>query len=98
MTRSFGDLVASSVGVIYTPDVTTTVLTEDHKTIIVASDGLWEFVPNEAIISKMCNYKENHTLEEICQEMITLATRAWKKEDEIVDDITLVMVELSSAY
>lgn len=54
MTRSFGDYIASTVGVISEPEVTYCEITNsilylniDDKFMIVASDGLWEFITCE---------------------------------------------------
>ena len=49
MSRSIGDLVASSVGVSCEPEFYETDLTEDDKFIIIASDGVWEFIHNEDV-------------------------------------------------
>ncbi len=61
MSRSFGDLVAHSVGVIPDPgtlylytfwymfiiDIMKYDVNDDDKFIILASDGVWEFLSNE---------------------------------------------------
>ena len=54
MTRSFGDAVASTVGVICDPEIITHRITKGtgksnsaDKFLILASDGLWEFISNE---------------------------------------------------
>lgn len=44
MTRSFGDLIAASVGVIARPEIWERELTKDDKFMIIASDGVWEFL------------------------------------------------------
>lgn len=56
MSRSVGDLVASSVGVIPEPgkllltlEFRETELSEEDKFIILASDGVWEFIDNEEV-------------------------------------------------
>ena len=49
MSRSAGDLIASQVGVSSQPDVTIHDLTPIDKFLILASDGLWEFLPNQAV-------------------------------------------------
>jgi serine/threonine protein phosphatase PrpC len=46
MTRSLGDLVGSWAGVIATPEITEHTLTPDDKFVILASDGVWEFLSN----------------------------------------------------
>lgn len=50
MTRSIGDKIASSIGLIYKPKITETRLTPDDKFIILASDGIWEFISNQKAV------------------------------------------------
>jgi serine/threonine protein phosphatase PrpC len=47
MTRSFGDGTAARVGVIAEPEMSEVSLTKEDKVIILASDGVWEFLPND---------------------------------------------------
>ena len=49
MARSFGDLVAASVGVSPEPEVRHFELEPDDKFIVIASDGVWEFLSNEQV-------------------------------------------------
>ena len=51
MARSFGDLVAASVGVSPEPEIFEYNLVPEDKFIIIASDGVWEFLSNEAVIN-----------------------------------------------
>ena len=50
MTRSMGDLVAKSVGVTYEPEIKViNNLSKNDKFIVLASDGLWDRIPNEEV-------------------------------------------------
>ena len=49
MSRSFGDYVASTVGVISEPEVIYHKLNQKCGFLIVASDGVWEFLTNVEI-------------------------------------------------
>jgi serine/threonine protein phosphatase PrpC len=51
MSRSFGDRVAASVGVIAEPEIMEYKFQEDDKFIIVASDGVWEFIESQEVIN-----------------------------------------------
>ena len=46
MTRSFGDQVAGRVGVNAVPEVSELRMNPSDKVIILASDGVWEFLEN----------------------------------------------------
>jgi len=56
MSRSIGDLVASSVGVSPEPEFYELELSEDDKFIILASDGVWEFISNEEAVNLVVPY------------------------------------------
>lgn len=49
MSRSLGDLLAHSLGVSSHPEVMQFLLSPEDKFIIIASDGVWEFLSNEEI-------------------------------------------------
>lgn len=51
MSRSFGDKVACMVGVNAVPECREVTLTQQDKVIVLASDGVWEFMPNEEVAS-----------------------------------------------
>ena len=44
MSRSMGDMVAKSVGVSSEPEILIRKLEPQDKFIILASDGIWEFI------------------------------------------------------
>ncbi len=44
MTRSFGDGISKSVGVTHKPEMIKVKIDERDKFILVASDGVWEFI------------------------------------------------------
>lgn len=50
MSRSFGDHCAAEVGVIADPEVLEMNLTENDKFIVIASDGVWEFLSNDEVV------------------------------------------------
>ena len=50
MTRSFGDLVAKSVGVIAMPEIKSFQLTKESKFVILASDGLWDRISSDEVV------------------------------------------------
>lgn len=53
MTRSIGDMAATSVGVTATPEITYVAnLSQDDKILVLGSDGLWDrFSNNEIMMS-----------------------------------------------
>lgn len=56
MTRSMGDLVAKSVGVTYEPEIKViSNLSSQDKFIVLASDGLWDRIPNDEVCRIVAN-------------------------------------------
>ena len=49
MTRSFGDATAARVGVCAVPECTEYELQVGDKFVVLASDGVWEFMRNEEV-------------------------------------------------
>ena len=50
MSRSLGDAVAASVGVIPDPEILEFLLTPEDKFIVIGSDGVFEFLSNEEVV------------------------------------------------
>jgi serine/threonine protein phosphatase PrpC len=49
MTRSFGDAVSLLAGVTAEPEIKEYELKKEDKMIVIASDGVWEFMSNEHV-------------------------------------------------
>lgn len=49
-TRSVGDAIAETIGVIAVPEVTMVQLKPDHLFFVVASDGVFEFLTSQAVV------------------------------------------------
>lgn len=95
MTRSFGDEVAARVGVICEPEILELDLCKDDKFIVIASDGVWEFIQNEEIAQIVKPFFENKNAEKAAEAVVRESYLRWKKEEEgIVDDITCIIVFL----
>jgi serine/threonine protein phosphatase PrpC len=94
MSRSIGDLIASKVGVIAEPEIVEHTITSDDKYIVIASDGVWEFLDNEAIADIVDPYYNTKDPKGACEKIIQLSTEWWEKEDCVIDDITAIVVFL----
>ena len=95
MSRSLGDKIASQVGVMSEPEIYEMNLTVDDKFVIIASDGIWEFLSNDKVVEMVVPYWEAKDPEGACDALIKEAIKYWKEEDEVIDDITIVVVFLS---
>ena len=92
MTRSFGDRVAASVGVISEPEIKEFDFTEDDKYMIIASDGIWEFISSQECIDIIKSYYESNDLKGCCEYLYQESSKRWLKEEEVIDDTTLILV------
>jgi serine/threonine protein phosphatase PrpC len=92
MSRSLGDVAASKLGVIAVPDIFELDIKEKHKILIIASDGIWGVLTNEQVINIAGRYYEKNEADMACEELIRTATIEWKRQSEIIDDITVIVI------
>ncbi|CAJ1953354.1 unnamed protein product [Cylindrotheca closterium] len=92
-TRSIGDTVAESIGVVAEPEIITRRLTENDKFLVIASDGLFEFLTNKEVCSIV---EENDNAADACQKLREAAYTQWIENEDRVDDITIVVCFLNN--
>ena len=92
MSRSIGDLIATTLGVIPEPKFLEQNIDKDTKFMVVASDGVWEFLENETVKDIVMPYYLKNDPNGACKELIKKSTEWWNKEDIVVDDITVIVV------
>lgn len=78
MSRSFGDTVASSVGVNAIPEQFEFLLGQDDKVIVLASDGVWEFISNEEVASIIYPFYLQRNAEKAAETLVRAAFKRWK--------------------
>lgn len=92
MTRSFGDRVAATVGVISEPEIKEYVFDEGDKFMIIASDGIWEFISSNECVNMIKDFYLKNDMKGCCEFLYTESRARWIKEEEVVDDITIILV------
>ena len=92
MSRSFGDEIASSVGTISEPEIEEYEITEDDKFIILASDGIWEFISSQECVEFIKDYYTKKDLKGCLKFLLNESSKRWIKEEEVIDDITAVLI------
>ena len=92
MSRSFGDRVAHSVGVISEPDISEYSFLHEDKFIILASDGIWEFISNEECVNYVKDYYIKKDINGALNFLYKEASKRWIIEEEVIDDITLILI------
>jgi len=99
MTRSFGDYFGSIAGVIAEPEVTEYFLKEEDKFMILASDGLFEFMSSQEVVDIVKDYYDKNDIVGCCEYLYNESTRKWLKEEEdTIDDITMILVFFDNYY
>lgn len=91
MSRSIGDFIATSLGVISEPIISEYTLTKKCKFIVVCSDGVWEFLDNNKVMNMVLPYYAKNDPESAAKLLIKESTTWWEKEDVVVDDITSIV-------
>lgn len=90
MSRALGDVLAHQVGVSSEPEHSVVELDPAHKFMILASDGVWEFISSKEAVEIVSSYD---TVEESCRQLVDEAYQRWLTEEEgVVDDISAVVV------
>jgi serine/threonine protein phosphatase PrpC len=94
-TRSFGDSIAEELGVFAEPEILKYEMTKDDKFMIVASDGVWEFITNKDVcdIAK----KADDPQEAACL-LWKAAYKEWITKEVRTDDISVIVVDVSGYF
>ena len=94
MSRSLGDKMFESVGVISTPDILCFKHKIIDKFIVIASDGLWMYVSNQEVVDILGKYYEKVNCDEAIEELYFLAKSRFEENDDFIDDITIIILFL----
>lgn len=93
MSRSLGDTLAHSVGVISTPDIVTRDLVPEDRFMILATDGVWEWLTCDEAVEIVAGCSN---LEVGCKKLVQAARQKWRAAgDGYIDDITAIVVEFA---
>lgn len=105
MSRSIGDFVAGEIGVIAEPEIMKAEMNQEDKFLVLASDGVWEFITNQSVPPTQCiemiaPFWEIGNIEGACDKVVKEAVSRWKRvnitqSDDSIDDITIVLAFLS---
>eukprot|EP00540_Astrosyne_radiata_P020693 CAMPEP_0116840980 /NCGR_PEP_ID=MMETSP0418-20121206/10668_1 /TAXON_ID=1158023 /ORGANISM="Astrosyne radiata, Strain 13vi08-1A" /LENGTH=339 /DNA_ID=CAMNT_0004471351 /DNA_START=160 /DNA_END=1179 /DNA_ORIENTATION=+ len=92
MSRSLGDAVAHTAGVISDPEFTERVLDPyTDKFIVVATDGLWEFIDNQETVEIS---EATMGPSEAVDMLVKESSMRWMREEQVIDDTTIVVAHL----
>ncbi|KAF4658228.1 hypothetical protein FOZ61_005758 [Perkinsus olseni] len=123
MSRAFGDTIAASIGVTAEPEISKHTISNEDKLVVLASDGVWDFMPNEEVIqmdeldlgvrkifpklavcaigyffdsaTRRSRYYNQENCRKAARAVVKEASERWQSNEEVVDDITCVVVFLA---
>mmetsp|Transcript_2904 Transcript_2904/g.4384 ORF Transcript_2904/g.4384 Transcript_2904/m.4384 type:complete len:966 (+) Transcript_2904:142-3039(+) len=90
-SRSMGDLIAEELGVFAEPEIIHKRLHNRDKFIIVASDGVFEFLTNQMVADMVGNFSDPL---ESCKKVVQEAYDLWLQYEIRTDDITIICIFL----
>lgn len=94
MARSIGDHAVKPIGVIAEPVVTFHDLKPEDDFVILATDGVWEFLSSADAV-KIVSENLNNGSTKACRSLIEAAAARWHDEEgEYRDDITAIIIRL----
>jgi serine/threonine protein phosphatase PrpC len=93
MTRSIGDTILTEFGVTPEPEVTVTGLGPLDSFIVLASDGVWEFMTSDEVALFVWKERNSGTTPSVAaSRLVSEAVRRWGQHEVMVDDITAVVL------
>ncbi|CAH0478882.1 unnamed protein product [Peronospora belbahrii] len=88
-----GDAVAHTAGVMSEPEFTSRWLDENDRCLIVATDGLWEFMSNEECMEMAMGQQDP---KEAVNMLIKEANCRWMREEQVTDDTTIIVAYIDT--
>ena len=99
VSRSFGDMAAESVGVFADPETGRFTFGSSAKFIILASDGVWEFISSQEAVDIVAPFfgdgGDRSDPQAACDALVEESLRRWRQEENVVDDTTAVVLMLN---
>jgi serine/threonine protein phosphatase PrpC/CRP-like cAMP-binding protein len=92
-TRSIGDRIGERLGVFAEPEITSVSLNENSKFMVIASDGVWEFITSQGVIDMVAEYKDPL---DACKRVVNESYHKWLEEEVRTDDITMIVVHFDN--
>ncbi|XP_054812249.1 protein phosphatase 2C and cyclic nucleotide-binding/kinase domain-containing protein isoform X2 [Prosopis cineraria] len=91
-TRSIGDSVAETIGVVATPEIVVFELTPNHPFFVLASDGVFEFLSSQTVVEMVSKFKDPR---DACAAIVAESYRLWLQYETRTDDITIIVVHIN---
>lgn len=92
-TRSIGDSVAETLGVCAEPEFVRHTLTEKDKLLVIASDGITEFISTEECL-QVCTGITDPL--DACRALVGESYKRWIRSEDRTDDITVIVAHVEA--
>ena len=90
LSRAFGDDVVRPIGVNSEVELSVVRLGIDDAFVIVASDGLWEFLGSQEVVDMVGQMLDQGLGgQEVSEALVRKAAGLWADREDVVDDITV---------
>ena len=86
--------MAARVGVNAVPELGELELTKDDRFIVLASDGVWEFLNNIDVARIIHPFYLKKNAEGAAESLVRESFKRWKKEEDVIDDIPCIVIFL----
>jgi len=88
-TRSVGDAMAEELGVFAEPELLTREIQPLDKMIVLASDGVFEFLTNQSVVDICAKFADPL---EACRAVVAESYELWLQYELRTDDITIICI------
>lgn len=88
-TRSIGDRASERIGIVADAEIVKKELSEKDQYLVLASDGVWEFITNQSVIDTVGRFDDPL---EAARAIISEAYMLWLQFEVRTDDITIIII------
>jgi len=82
------------VGCNAVPEIASVELDDDDRYVIIATDGVWEFLTNKAVVEMVSQYSDPA---EACHAVVAMSYKLWLEREERSDDITMIVIYVNGS-
>ena len=94
VSRSFGDFYSEQLGIISVPEIKEYDIDYNNlKILVIATDGIWEFLTNEKVMDTIFPYYEENNISGGIEKLIKVGRKMWSvKNPYYIDDLSAIVV------
>ena len=85
-----GDSIANRIGVYAEPEVFSKEISDEDEVLVLASDGVFEFIPNQIVLDLCMKHKNNPI--HACESIVDASFEKWLTFEDRTDDITVIVI------